>query len=295
MSRKTERIRSSYKNQIDNIQSEKLSLPVLLFFLFVFTNSAAGFAMQGQPTILELASQSKFVFRGTVRQLNAANLPIITDKSNTVIVRIEEVFISSPSLAKTAGQEITVRVNQPQALATGQQWVFFTVGWLYGQSLGVIEVGRVEFTDDTAGGIRQQIAAAAQTISDQDLQKRLARAELVVVGTVSAVSAAPGQANLPGVTEHDPDLKSATINVESVEKGQLTGQTVDVLFANSIDVAWFKSPKFQQGQSGIFLLFRNEITGLTIQGLTAFDSQAFLPRSELERVRRLIRGIISVR
>ena len=246
-------------------------------------------AFQGAPNVEELVRQSKFIFRGTVRQLGASTIPNIPVSQDLVIVRVDEIYVGPPSLNGFTSKDITVRLKQTPPVTVGQRWVFFTVGWLFGKSIAVIEVGRIEFNDDTAGVIRQQIAAAVQSISDQELQKRLARAELVVLGKVSSIRPQSGTEQADRGTEHDPNLREAVIQVESVEKGQLPSPTVSALFANSIDVQWFTSPKFREGQEGIFILFRNEIDGLPIEGLTALDSQDVLPRSELERVRRLLR------
>ncbi len=264
---------------------------LLIASCFGASTSIKAGVIQTTGNIEELVRQSRFIFRGTVTQLGASTIPNMAEGKDLAIVHVDEIYLGPKTLSGFAGKNITVRLRETPPTAVGQQWVFFTVGWLFGQSIAVQEVGRIEFRDDTAGVIRQQIAAAIQTIADQDLQRRLARAELVVVGRVTLTRSAAAQPQVPDGSEHDPDLREFVIQVESVEKGSSPSSTAVALYASSIDVAWFQAPKFKEGQDGIFILLRNEIEGLRVQGLTALDAQDFLSRSELERVRRLLREL----
>ncbi len=124
-------------------------------------------------------------------------------------------------------------------------------------------------------------------MAEQTLQLRVRRALVIVVGQVSSVG--PTQLVPPlGVTEHDPRWTEAIVEVESVEKGD-AGPTVTVLFPGSRDVSWFRAPKFEVGDSGIWLLHKDLIEEFDIPAFTALDTADFRPRSELDRVRALIR------
>jgi hypothetical protein len=55
-------------------------------------------------------------------------------------------------------------------------------------------------------------------------------------------------------SEHDPVWWIARVTVKSVLKGRKPTGKIVVLFANSTDLAWFKSPKLHSGTRGILLL-----------------------------------------
>jgi hypothetical protein len=97
-------------------------------------------------------------------------------------------------------------------------------------------------------------------------RERMAQAEVVVAGLVESVqlpSAALKAATRavlaprppsPPVSEHDPEWREAVVRVERVHKGAHGGGRVVVRFAASQDVRWFRAPKFQAGQQGVFAL-----------------------------------------
>jgi hypothetical protein len=250
-------------------------------------------AAQGTGSVDELVRQSKYVFRGTVRTLGASTISNLPASRDLVVVRVDEVYVAPSTLGDFTGKDITVRIRETPTTSVGQRWVFFTAGWLFAESLAVLEVGRIPFTDDAAGAIRQLIAAAVQRAADQNLNARLTLAELVIVGKVSAVRPATGLPARRPITEHEPDWQEAVITVESTEKG--TAQTsVVILFPNSTDEFWIDSPKFKTGQEGIWILQRDQkergAPSLRIPGLTALNPLDFQNKDQLERIRRLLKG-----
>jgi hypothetical protein len=101
---------------------------------------------------------------------------------------------------------------------------------------------------------------------------RVASADVVVRGRVTAVRVAAEERPAPRtsarrgvtaaateaprrkpITEHDPQWREAEIEVDSVEKGPGKRKVV-VRFPGSDDVRWYKAPKFQPGQEGVFIL-----------------------------------------
>src|SRR5947209_377768 len=89
----------------------------------------------------ELAERANFVFLGTVLRLQDATLAAVEDRTRTVVVKVDQVFHAPDALAHTAGQEITVLLARGETVATGQQVVFYTNGWLLGESIAVQSVG----------------------------------------------------------------------------------------------------------------------------------------------------------
>lgn len=196
---------------------------------------------------------------------------------------------------------ILIGLNRPTRAMTFQsdmdalvkQSGFIFHSWIIGNNLGVIEVGRVE-APTGSDTLRQQIVEAKQRPTDQELQQRLAQAEMVIVGKVTGIKQGPKS---DFFTEHDPDLWEAKLQIKSVELGPSTQRTVTILYANSIDVHWVGSPKFKKGQEGIWILHPDQAVDwkrqlrLPVESLTALDSEDFLPLNQLERVRRLLKKI----
>ncbi len=234
--------------------------------------------------------QSQFVIQGTVSRVGAATLKSLSPSERTFVVKVEEILHGPAPFSDHRGREITVYSENPEGLKAGSQALFFTRSWLYGESLAVAEVGRMDMPDQ--GKTRDDIAAANQAIQDRRLLGRITRAELVIAGEVAGVEAAPQAVRRKIETEHDPDWWFAEIKVSSVEKGKPASGPVQVLFPHSGDEMWLDAPKFQRGQTGIWILQRNQQEKgwpvLRAAGLTALEPIDFQPAGQLERIRRLI-------
>jgi hypothetical protein len=239
----------------------------------------------------ELVEQSQFVFKGTVRKVNAATLPQILPTPNTVIVKVDEVLHAPPtSLGDYKGKEVTVQLNRARTVRAGEQFVFFTTSWMFGSSIAVREVGRMRPEPDVAM-TRDRLTEAQAKAADNKLQNRLADAGLVVAGRGSAVRLAPEDVRQRSVSEHDPDWWEAVIEIDSVLKGEVSERSVVVLFPSSRDVMWEGAPKFREGEEGIWILRRERIRGLpaTSEYFTALRARDFHSKEQLDRIRQLVR------
>jgi hypothetical protein len=122
-----------------------------------------------------------------------------------------------------------------------------------------------------------------------DLAQHIAQAEVVISGTASSV--APFESQAPGgISMHNPDWWQATIDVDSVIKGNVPGKTATVLFAHSSDVMWYRSPKIAVGDHRVFLLHRTDHTGNPTPGLAVVDALDSLPVTDLPKVQALMKG-----
>jgi len=233
---------------------------------------------------------AQFVVAGSVEKLGATTMPIDPTVPNVGVFKVEEVLRGPKVLGGFAGREITVAFKDTATVRVGERLILFTTSWLYGQSLAVQEVGRMEDRERT--GMRKEIDEAHQRLADQNLQQRIDLAHLVIVGRVESAAPAPAHGARMPITEHDPAWWQAVIAVESVEKGQHEGP-VTILFPKSVDIAWSQSPKFEPGQEGIWFLQRDQKErgwpGLRMPGLTALDPLDYQPRTELARIRRMAR------
>jgi hypothetical protein len=133
----------------------------------------------------------------------------------------------------------------------------------------------------------EQPIHGAQGAADSELTQRLAQADTVISGVV--VATVPFQAQGLG-SEHSPDWQRATIEIESVEKGHVTAKTIDVLFANSTDIAWYRSPKLKKGDRGVWLLHKRDPFGRATPGLAVVHPADQRPIADLERVRGLLKN-----
>src|SRR2546423_582301 len=89
-----------------------------------------------------LAQQANFIFKGTVLKLKAATMPEIPLNDSIIIVRVDEMIQAPESLADYAGREITVALEGKKKVQAGEQAIFYTNGWIFGESLAVRSLGQ---------------------------------------------------------------------------------------------------------------------------------------------------------
>ena len=229
--------------------------------------------MPGNPAIDLLAQQARFVFKGTVRKLKAATMPVIPVTDRTVVVRVDEITHAPEGLSDCVGQEITVQLGGTKRVQKGDEAVFFANGWVFGESIGVLSIDH-----HAVEGARAALGAAAGSdpvanLANREMRARFESADVVVSGRVANVklpaertSLGMAQAVVAGesttsqpISEHDPLILEAEIEVAAVHKGIHAGKHATIRFPSSTDVKWYKAPKFHAGQEGVFLLHKDEM------------------------------------
>lgn len=279
----------------------------LLLALLAFIPLAVVLAAPQEPPagLDNWVRQSKYIFRGKVQRRNASNLKVLPPDPRTAVVLVENTLDAPKTLADFTGREITVQLQDANQPSAQEDAIFFTNGWLYGESIAVIEVAHLSRPGNEEA-IRRQISAIRQKMTDEAFQARITRAALVVTGRVSATvpyekdtrtaaaAKAPEKPKRVISSEHSADWWKATVDVNTIVKGQSTAHQVDVLFPKSTDEMWINSPKFKVGDQGIWILQNNQqehgLPFLRVPGLTALDPLDFRPASELPRVRELIKN-----
>lgn len=257
----------------------RVTLPAVVFGL------AAGIASAQSPGRVEaLTREADLVFRGTVQRVGAANLSAVTPGADTAVVRIEEFLKAPDDVRDFAGREVTVKLLAARSAKAGEQAVFFADQWLYGESLGVVEVGRVP----AGRGVRPQVAAASERVRQEEIRGYLGNADLVVTGRVVETRAAGIPAKF---SEHDPLWREAVIQVDSVLKGAATADRVVVFYPSSLDVVWYQAPKPQVGWDGVWLLRRGQREEMRARGavFTALEPWSIMSRDAAGLVRKLVR------
>ena len=246
---------------------------------------AAGAAPAQPPEGVESFTRAAdLVFRGTVQRVGAANLKAVAPGEDTAVVRIDEVLRGEDEMKGFTGREVTVKLRAPGSAKVGEQAVFFVKTWLWGESLGVVEVGRVP----AGRGVRSQVASAAQRMREEEVRGRIASADLVVTGRV--IETRP--AGIPArISEHDPQWAEAVIRVDAVLKGSTASERVVLLYPTSRDVVWFQAPKPQVGWDGVWLLRRGEEEEMRVRGavFTALEPWNIMSREDAGLVRKLVR------
>jgi hypothetical protein len=138
--------------------------------------------------------------------------------------------------------------------------------------------------------------------ADSDLLARIQSAPVVVVGHVREVrrpdKAAAGKKTGPvRITEHDPAIAEAVIDVDEEIKGKPPGKQVVVRFPTSTDVMWFRYPKLEAGKSGVFILQPDAFAPKTEPMAAGSATRTFnlprkgdlLPVSDAARVRAFVK------
>jgi hypothetical protein len=238
-----------------------------------------------------LVRSSNLIFIGTVEKLGAATTTEVVADKNTAIVTVEEVYTPTAGLGDLRKRSITVQLNPKRPAQPGERAVFFANGVAYGRGVVVREVDRLKFKDKAA--LDKEITAALARRDDQKLVQRITRANLVVVGKVVAVHPAK-QAKQSNTSEHDPNWHEAVVELRSVERGKYQGKQLTILFPASLDELWAQSPKFKDGQEGLWILQKDQKekgpARLRLAGYTALDALDFQPPDRIETVRRLAKS-----
>jgi hypothetical protein len=257
-----------------------------------------------------------FVFRGTVQQTGAVTMSHL-DSEGAATVKVDEVIQAPDLLRRIAGQTITVYGEA--TLKPGQRATFFTDGLIFGESIAVHakEVQPLEGAEPAGAGV--ELGAAPENPVDnlhaQRAQERFDAADLVVTGKVTSIHAAeppPGiaaaaaglgveQGPSTRISEHEPLWNDAVIEVNEVHKGEAPEGQVVIRFPSSTDVKWFRAPKFQPGQEGVFMLHKDEpkaagagvaAAAVAVEGAeayTALDPADFHPADQTHVIQGVIR------
>src|SRR3954471_5678985 len=142
-------------------------------------------------------AQARFVFLGTVRRLGAATMDRVPDKSNAIVVRVDDIKRGPDVGNDFKGREITVQTSGDRQFRLRQSGTFYTNISILGESLAVRLVD-FDAADAAAPAVSAELAAPAdpaKTLEREDITRRVEGAALVVSGKVMAVHAVEGGAS----------------------------------------------------------------------------------------------------
>jgi len=220
----------------------------------------------------EQPTKPTFIFKGTVQQVKSATMKQVPVDDRTVVVTVDQVIEAPEALAKFAGQKITVQLSGTGKVKPGQQMIFNTISWIYGDSIAVKALSQ----EPVKASHMASLGAAADPVArraQRQKRERFASAALVVSGKVMAVRLPSETAQktkgmraaglsqpqpIKPISEHDPKWREAVVEVGDVHKGSHQKKQVVVRFPASMDVMWYHAPKFHPGQQGYFMLHKSE-------------------------------------
>jgi hypothetical protein len=233
--------------------------------------------------VRKLLQQAPFSFLGTVERVGAGTSGEVPIDNRTAIVHVDQVLHAPEAFGELAGTRITVQLASDAK--EGEQYTFFADGLAFGSTLAVSEVGRLSTAQtrpllaraDAAGGA--PFADLQAEIDADNLRAHAKEATAVVVGRVTKLE----KAGPVGLSEHDPDLWKATIEVTHSTKGRIrAGTEIEVLYANSLDVQWHQVPKPKAGQEALFLLHAPARANRSLAKYQLLDPEDLRPAQQLD-------------
>ena len=292
--------------------------PSVLILVLLQGAISIGRSEVSDKQLQELVDKSTLTFIGTIKKIKDSNVSGFDSEDFPMIVQVDSVEPGDQQALKKfgdlKGSRLTVAVNpiSRSVMKNDISAVFFADPLVYEKNIGVVATA-VPIPDSKEDFLNKLHAAALQK-SEAPLRTEVRNADLIVAGEVVAVGPLPSGkvAALGSVkngwelrSEHRPRWADAIIKVQQpVEKPP--GAKVDfvsVVFPRSHDCFSQDSPKFEEKQKGIWLLFRNnqlaeaeksvllkpeKYDGRDIQSYTALRPADFQDMSMLEKIQKVI-------
>jgi hypothetical protein len=247
-------------------------------------------------SLKDLVASSGLAFVGTVQMVGESTVQNVPIDDRTVVVRVDRTLRAPPEVEIAPGTQVTVQLtgDRPK-LKVGDEATFFANPAVYGESLMVSEVGRMEEEPEPAGGARlanleeptSGVEQALAEIGQDALLEHAREAAVIVRARVTRLEEAR-KPELP--REHDPHWWIATLEADLVAMGDAPGLgegggTVTALYANSIDYQWRRWIKPKAGQGGLWLLHRSEDELAQLAPFQLIHQEDLQPSTQLDALR----------
>jgi hypothetical protein len=240
------------------------------------------------PTLKELLAGSSLSFTGTVRAVGETPVAGLEADEHTAVVQVEEELHVPDAVDIDPGTTVTVQLSPDRPpLAVGDRATFFANPLVYGDTIAVTEVGRTDAAaPDTGASMAEEpaspVAEALNELSQDKVRAHAMEADAVVRGHVIALNAVDPDDLLH---EHSPQWWIATLDVDVVQRGDVEGDRVNVLYANSLDIRWRDWPKPKAGQGGMWILHRTAAEHAELAPFTLRHREDLQPSLQLELLR----------
>jgi hypothetical protein len=240
------------------------------------------------PQMAVYAPISDFIFKGTVKALHTSTINA-KEPQSLGVVKVTDVIKSPESMPNLTGKDITVKFTDIANVSTGDELILFNNVYVLGSEVAVAEVGRMK-PDESKYSVANLTANAEDAMKhyqDDQLKERLAKSELVISGKITAVNVLKIDHKFE--SEHDPVWTEATVQVAETMKGK-ADKTITFAFPASTDVAWYRAPKFKEGDQGVFLLRKGRSTAELRQRYVIIDKADFYTDNErISKIRSFIK------
>jgi hypothetical protein len=269
---------------------------------------------------------STLIFKGTIVSLDS-NVDSIEESDNPVTVRVDDVKLATSQAQKNfgslVGKELTA-IWDPTAKgamqrSVGFSAVFFVNPLLYEKNIAVTTVAVGD--NQTVKNLPKRLGDAIEQKKQEPLKTALNGADRVVIGDIREKIRPLPEEKLEKLrslangydlySEHSPRWRGAVIHVRSVLKGNRQApkqgeETLLVIFPSTEDLMWANSPKFEQNQSGIWLLHSmtqlseeqakilltpEQFHGQPIRAYTALQPEDFQPLNNEKLIRQMLKSL----
>lgn len=230
-----------------------------ILFLSVLTGFGILSCSVVPKSLHEPVSNSPFIFKGTVEDLNSSTVEV-TDTSNLIVVKVDEIISSTKEFDHLKGKTITVETDEVESFDIKQSKVFVSDRWISGNGVAVRNLGDFKVKDQPGSidKIREKIKSVNEQVQVKNLKELLQKANVVFSGEVMELTSIPSTGRGP-LSEHNPEWTEARIQINESMKGLSSSQEeISIIFSNSIDVMWFQAPKFKPKDKGTWILTRQE-------------------------------------
>src|SRR4051812_12494661 len=107
-----------------------------------------------EQSLKDLLSGAQLAFSGRVASAGRSSVGGMVGDERTVIVSVDQVIKAPQSIRLPPGSRVTVQLSPDlPKLANGDAATFFADGLVYGDTLGVSEVGRAPAAETTAPAV----------------------------------------------------------------------------------------------------------------------------------------------
>jgi hypothetical protein len=265
----------------------RLCLLLLLGTLLLAGWPTAGRAQSTMSPSMQLISQSPYVFRCKVLEISGKTAGAPSRVGQLLTVRVTEVYREPNTTTTIAAGNVEIRTAGNESFRRGQEILFAATAWAVSDRVELQEVEHLSGEAQRGGELER--ALDSHWIREQRLQEEINVADIVVVGRVARIVAAP-EGRHP-ISEHDPKWAVATIEVRNVLKGgQQNQSSVDVAFPTSRDIAFVGYLRPQILQAGIWILHRQVIDGTSTDRFLAPNLIDFQSADHVKAIQQIASG-----
>ena len=223
---------------------------------------------------------SPLIFSGTIKLLRTSTIDV-DEVKDLMVVQVDDLLKATGDYNHLQGKLITVQADNIGSFRLDQSRIFITDSWMFGEGIAVRLIGdfAVENFDNQQKEVVQQIDEINEKQMLEILTRQVETAEVIFAGNVVDIKNI--KIKTEKESEHDPKWSLAVIQVSEILKGLKPEQKeISVMYASSMDVMWFSSPKFEEKDQGVWVLTQTSKKAMIATG----DSDYYIVTGKNEYV-----------